>query len=297
MKTVPSESGLPYLGHILPFLRNCNDLFDEMVAKHGKVYSNKYAGKHILHLMTPDANEFVLLDRGKNFSSRLAWNRTLKNLFPNGLMLRDGDDHRHHRRLLGAPFKATALKTYVDIMNPKIERAVGSWNDGAGDFLFYKSIKELTLNLASSIFIGESLDDEAAQVNQAFVDLVDASAVVVRYPMFGNKYQRGLRSRAFLEDYFRNRIPKKRQSEDTDMFAEICRAQSDDGNHFSDQDIVDHIIFLMMAAHDTTTSSLSSVCYALSKNSEWQDKLRAEIENIDEDHLSYDRTDEFISAG
>ena len=243
MKAVPSESGLPYLGHILPFLRNCNDLFDEMVAKHGKVYSNKYAGKYILHLMTPDANEFVLLDRGKNFSSRLAWNRTLKNLFPNGLMLRDGDDHRHHRRLLGAPFKATALKTYVDIMNPKIERTIDSWNDGADDFLFYKSIKELTLNLASSIFIGESLDDEAAQVNQAFVDLVDASAVVVRYPMFGNKYQRGLRSRAFLEDYFRNRIPKKRQSEDTDMFAEICRAQSDDGNHFSDQDIVDHIIF------------------------------------------------------
>jgi len=254
VKTIPSELGLPYLGHILPFLRNCNTLFDEMVAKHGSVYSNRYAGKEVLHLMTPDANEFVLLDRGKNFSSRLAWNRTLKNLFPNGLMLRDGDDHRHHRRLLGAPFKASALKTYVDIMNPRIKSSVDAWGK-VDDFLFYRSIKELTLNLASNIFIGESLDDHAAQVNQAFIDLVEASVVVVRYPMFGNKYQRGLQSRAFLENYFRTRITTKRQSEDTDMFAEICRAKNDDGDYFSDQDIIDHIIFLMMAAHDTTTSS------------------------------------------
>lgn len=295
IKAIPRDSGLPYIGHLLPFMRNCNELFDRMVAKHGPIYTNKYAGKNVIHLMSPDANEFVLLDREKNFSSRLAWNFSLKKLFPNGLMLRDGDDHRYHRRLLGAPFKAKTLKTYVDIMNPKIESAVDSWGS-IDNFLFYEAIKELTLSIASNIFIGESLDEQADQVNEAFVAVVEASVVLVRYPMLGNKYQRGLEAREFLEDYFRTRIPKKLASDDTDMFAEICRVQKEEGDSFSNQDIVDHIIFLMMAAHDTTTSSLSSVCYALSQNPEWQDKLRTQINAIDEEHLSYEDLGQFSAA-
>jgi len=84
LKTVPGETGLPLVGHAPRFMRNCNTLFDQMVAKYGPIYSNKYLNVNAIHLMSPQGNEFVLLDREKNFSSRLAWNYSLKNLFPNG---------------------------------------------------------------------------------------------------------------------------------------------------------------------------------------------------------------------
>jgi len=295
LKTVPGETGLPLVGHAPRFMRNCNTLFDQMVAKYGPIYSNKYLNVNAIHLMSPQGNEFVLLDREKNFSSRLAWNYSLKNLFPNGLMLRDGEEHRHHRRLMGAPFKASALETYVGSMNPEIASTISGWGLQS-DFRFYSAIKELTLSLAANVFIGESLKQEAGRVNKAFVDLVEASMVLVRYPILGNKYQRGIESRAYLEDYFRTRIAGKQASDDTDMFAEICRAESDDGSGFSNQDIVDHIIFLMMAAHDTTTSSLSSVCYALAKNPEWQDTIRQDINALGGSHLEYSQMAEFESA-
>jgi cytochrome P450 len=35
--------------------------------------------------------------------------------------------------------------------------------------------------------------------------------------------------------------------------------------------------FLMMAAHDTTTSSISSTVHFLGLHPEWQDKIRADI--------------------
>jgi cytochrome P450 len=38
--------------------------------------------------------------------------------------------------------------------------------------------------------------------------------------------------------------------------------------------------FLMMAAHDTTTSSITSIVYCLGKHPEWQDKIREEIAGI-----------------
>lgn len=295
LRTIPGETGLPLVGHSLRFMRNCNDLFSEMSNKYGPVYYNHFLSIKAVHLLSPEGNEFVLLDRDKNFSSRQAWNLSLKDLFPNGLMLRDGEEHRHHRRLMGAPFKASALQRYVEDMNPDIASTISSWGLQS-DFRFYTAIKELTLNLAANTFIGETLNEKASKVNQAFVDMVEASMVVVRYPMLGNKYQRGVAGRNYLVRYFKERIPHKKMSADKDMFAEICRAQDDEGSGFSDQDIVDHIIFLMMAAHDTTTSSLSSVCYALVKNPEWQNRIRAEITALGTSQLRYEDLTEFQTA-
>ncbi|KIZ36680.1 cytochrome P450, partial [Rhodopseudomonas palustris] len=45
----------------------------------------------------------------------------------------------------------------------------------------------------------------------------------------------------------------------------------------STKDIVDHMSFLMMAAHDTLTSSLTSFVAALAANPQWQQRLRDEI--------------------
>ena len=41
--------------------------------------------------------------------------------------------------------------------------------------------------------------------------------------------------------------------------------------------VVDHMSFLMMAAHDTITSSATSFVYDLAKHSDWQETLREEI--------------------
>jgi cytochrome P450 len=40
-----------------------------------------------------------------------------------------------------------------------------------------------------------------------------------------------------------------------DIFSQICRATHEDGSLLTDDEIVDHMNFLMMAAHDTITSS------------------------------------------
>jgi cytochrome P450 len=64
------------------------------------------------------------------------------------------------------------------------------------------------------------------------------------------------------------------------MFSQFCRATRDDGSHMSDGEIVDHMIFLMMAAHDTITSSVTSMIWLLAKHPEWQEKVRAECFSI-----------------
>jgi cytochrome P450 len=53
-------------------------------------------------------------------------------------------------------------------------------------------------------------------------------------------------------------------------------AADENGESFSDDDIVNHMIFLMMAAHDTSTLTLCSLFYYLAKYPHWQQRLREE---------------------
>jgi len=149
--------------------------------------------------------------------------------------------------------------------------------------------------VAAVVFVGMDLGEDAKKVNQAFVDTVAASLAVVRFPVPGLAFWKGLKGRAFLIDFFSEMIEEKRSSDDTDMFTQFCRSTNDEGQYYSDEDIVDHVIFLMMAAHDTTTSAISTMVYALGKHPEWQSKLRQECDDLfketGKDHLDFNDQD------
>jgi cytochrome P450 len=45
-------------------------------------------------------------------------------------------------------------------------------------------------------------------------------------------------------------------------------------------EVADHMNFLMMAAHDTITSSATTLVWELARNPQWQEKLRAELASV-----------------
>src|SRR3546814_6672645 len=61
------------------------------------------------------------------------------------------------------------------------------------------------------------------------------------------------------------------------MFSQFATAKREDGSLLPVDEVVDHMNFLMMAAHDTITSSATSLVWLLARNPEWQDKLRQEV--------------------
>src|SRR3546814_18359424 len=91
---------------------------------------------------------------------------------------------------------------------------------------------------------------------------------------------RGVAGRKFPVDYFTPMVPERRAGTGEDIFTQICQAKDEAGNYLSVEAIVDHMNFLMMAAHDTITSSISSLVWLLARHPEWQDRLRAEMLEI-----------------
>jgi cytochrome P450 len=271
---IPS-TGDPPLVSEARFLGNSLAFAQRIHAKCGPVSRAWWMFKPSVYAMSAQANEFVLFDREQNFSARLGWERVLAQLFPRGLMLRDGDDHRLHRRLMLPAFRKEALNRYYEKMQPRIDIAVEQWG-ASGDLLFYPAIKRLTLEIAADVFLGAQLSTEVEQIARDFTDLVAASVAIIRAPVIGVKYSRGLKARARLAQFIGDRIEQRRAGAGLDLFTQLCQARTEAGEHYQDDEIVDHLIFLMMAAHDTTTSAITTMVYALAKHQDWQDILRAQ---------------------
>ena len=254
---IPGQDGMPLLGNTLDQLRDYPGFTRRMVAKYGRVYRNNSFGGRSVALHGPEANELVMFDRDKIFSSEQGWGPILNLLFPRGLMLMDFEKHRADRKILSVAFKPDPMRHYAESLNQGIGERVAAWSGKT--FKFYPAIKELTLDLAATSFLGIPWGPEADKVNQAFVDMVQASIGVVRVPLPFTAMRRGAQGRAYLVDYFGRMVPERRAGTGADIFSQICRAKDDEGRHLGVDAIVDHMNFLMMAAHDTITSSITTL--------------------------------------
>src|SRR6266516_578999 len=245
--------------------------------KYCLVYRSHLFGETSLVLLGPEANELVLFDQAKQFSSTLGWGRILGLLFPRGLMLLDFDEHRLHRRALSVAFKSGPMKSYHAALDTGIAARVAQWRAQPGPILFYPAMKQLTLDLAATSFLGADIGPEVDEITRAFVEMVAAAVTPVRQPLPFTQMARGVKGRERIVAYFSEQIPIRRDKEGEDLFSQLCRATHEDGALLSTQDIVDHMSFLMMAAHDTLTSSLTSFIGELAAHPEWQQRLREEV--------------------
>ncbi|MFC5185292.1 cytochrome P450 [Actinomadura harenae] len=276
LKPVIGDPGIPLVGSTLRAMRHPFELSRERYEQFGPVSWSWLLGQRAVTVQGPEAAEAVLVNRDKAFANGPAWGFFIGPFFTRGIMLLDFEEHLHHRRIMQQAFTRKRLQSYQETLAPSIGKGLDAWVPGRG-FKVYDHVKQLTLDLATDVFMGVDLDRaEADRINGAFVDAVRAGTAYVRFPVPGLRWQKGLRARRTLEDFFRTHLPAKRRDGGDDLFAALCAAETDDGHRFTDEDVVNHMIFALMAAHDTTTITLTTMAYYLAKYPEWQERLRDE---------------------
>jgi cytochrome P450 len=277
---IPGEDGWPIVGSTFEVLADPKRYFETRAARHGLLVRAYTFGEMGVQLLGPAANELVLFDQARLFSSAGGWGRFMDRVFPRGLMMLDFDEHRLHRRALSVAFKAGPMRAYLAALDAGIAARVAQWRAQPGPMRFYPAMKQLTLDLAATAFLGTEIGPETEGVTRAFVAMVAATIAPIRAPLPGTAMRRGVRGRAHIVEYFSRQIPRRREQGGEDLFSQLCRATTEDGALLSTQAVVDHMSFLMMAAHDTLTSSLSAFVWLLAANPDWQERLRAEVDAL-----------------
>lgn len=295
LKPIPGDAGPPVVGYTLQLMRDPLKVGRERFERYGAISWASAFGLRMVSMVGPDANEFVLRNKGDLFSNHQGWDYFIGKFFHRGIMLLDFDEHRWHRKIMQQAFKTDVLRDYIVRMGPGITRAMAQWQE-SDRFMAFPAIKQMTLDLATDVFMGQKLGGEADAINKAFVDTVRAGTALVRFNLPGGRWSKGLRGRRVLEDFFRRELPDKRNSEASDLFSVLCRAETEEGESFTDDDVVNHMIFLMMAAHDTTTITLCNLIYWLARHPQWQQRIREESLALGKMQLDYDDLQQMESA-
>jgi cytochrome P450 len=85
-----------------------------------------------------------------------------------------------------------------------------------------------------------------------------------------------MNGKRYLTEYFRKLVQKKRTGNDRDIFSHFCREKNEQGEYFTDEEIAGHMVFLMLAAHDTTTSAITMAGYYLANDIFLQERISAQ---------------------
>jgi len=270
--------------HLLRLRRNPIGHSAWLREHYGSVYRMRVFGVEMYTVTGPEAFERVFVNRDKAFASGPAWSHFIGPFFHRGLMLLDFDEHLHHRRIMQHAFGTDELRRYHALLQPHLRRHLDAWPVGDPEPVrLQRLFKDLTLDLALEVFVGVELDAvERERINRAFVDAVRAGTSLVRRDLPGGvgPWSRGLAARRVLEEFFRDALPAKRRDGGDDLFARLCVAEDDAGNAFGDDAVVDHMIFLLMAAHDTTTTTMTQMAYRLAVSPVWEERCRAEVRAV-----------------
>ncbi|WP_372778357.1 cytochrome P450 [Litorivivens sp.] len=287
---IPGDEGLPLIGHTAQFYKDPYEWAQKQYRKYGPVFRvNVASGKGVVAL-GPDLMQRIYLDPDRDFSSKMGFMDRVAKFFPGSLIMEDFEHHKAQRRIFQTAFKSDALKDYTRDINTIYQRALTEWEAETGKTVpFFFLIKNLLLEVAAEVFIGETERGERVErLNQAFIDALNGMMYLVPFRLPGTVLDKGLKGSEYLQSFVASLIAEKRDNNARDMLSLICKEKTEEGEYFRDEDIVNQIIFLLFAAHDTTTAAVTHTMYYLARNPEIKERLYQECLAVGKPVLEYE---------
>lgn len=273
VRQIPGAPRMPLFQETIPYIIDSESFIHAKYRKYGPIFRSHLFGTKSINFVEPEAIAMILRDEEQIFSNNHGWAPYLAEFFSGGLMLRDFEDHRVHRIAMQKLFRPRKLQAYLELINQVVEQEVAQWPT-TRSFKAYQAIKELTLKVAARVFLGIELDTEAKLLNKCFTDMVRAALVLIRKDIPGTQFHKGIKGKKILYAYLKKQIPLRKQGDGQDMFTYLCQLAGEEDSKLSDDEVLDHINFLLMAAHDTITSSLTTSVYYIACEGGWQNQLR-----------------------
>ncbi|MEO0533733.1 MAG: cytochrome P450 [Cyanobacteria bacterium P01_A01_bin.123] len=274
--------GLPFLGETLEIFNTEERYYWRQFEQYGPIFKTHILGQNFAFLVGPEANRLVLQDQADHVSTTLGW-KFVQQLFKDGLLFLEGEEHRRIRRLMYPAFHRRALVDYFTTMQRVVEGFIADWGNRE-QVPFKADFRELTLIIASRLFLGAQTNQQVVQTSQWFEELWAARLAILRLDVPFTLYGRSQIARRNLAEFLRPIIAeRKRQSnpaesaEGIDVLGLLLTATDEDGNHLSDQEVINQAIFFLFAGHETTASVLSWLLYELGSHPQWQATLRSEL--------------------
>lgn len=282
MRSPPSPSGLPVLGHTVDVMRDQLGFYDEAASEHGDVITLDILGIDDYCLVAhPDHFERILATERDSFAKT----EDFEVAFGDSVLTNEGERWKRQRENLDEFFYPQRIRSYADEMVTFTERRIGRWEEGTTVSLRHE-LKQLTLeNLFGTLFdrpleIGSNQHLRAAadDLNLWFKSTSYALPRWVPTPA-RRRFREAIdvlesEAEAMLDE-------RKREGGDgDDLLSTLVRLRAENDAALSDDEIVDQIVTLIFAGHDTTAFLLVAALHQLSSTPSVRERFHEELDDV-----------------
>lgn len=279
---LPGSYGYPVFGELISLVKNEQLFYWERYEKYGSIFKTSLLKKRTAVLVGPEINRIVLKDQSHKFSSYLGW-KALEPLMGRGLLLQDGPEHQHTRKLIYPAFHQRAISSYFLIIKSISE-------DFFEEHHLKKSVKlnpefrTLTLKIIVNLLFAFNNAINIDNAGKLFHHLLEGMRAYIRLDIPLAKYGRALKARKELLSILQLTIKNARKDDCTknrlSVLDFLANSRDESGAFLSDNELITQLFQLVLAGHESTAKLLCWAVIILSIHDDWQVKLRNEYYDI-----------------
>jgi cytochrome P450 len=277
---IPGSQGLPVIGETIAWRRDPLKFLQRHYSRYGRIFRSNIYDHPEITMLGPQANEFILSSHRDYFEWAGGYDLFLnRNLFQDNLFLQDGEVHDRHRQIILPAFHGKALRGYFAIMD-QLSKSYGARWARSERIAAYPELRNLTFEIAARCLLGASTGEEVERFSQLFDTLARGTQGFPQWDFVWNKFGRARRAMESLREYFQAALRERRSHPGPDALGMLLAAADEYGQGLSDQEIVSHIMMIVLAAHDTTTSNLTWLLYEIDRHPEIAARLLVELNTV-----------------
>jgi cytochrome P450 len=282
----PGPEPHPLVGNLPEFRNNPLEFLTRCARRFGDIAHYRILNVNVFLLSHPDWIEQVLTGDYHSFTKGRIL-RVNRLMLGNGLIINEGDDWMHQRRLIQPAFHRSRMADYAGIMVAFTQRLAAAWQVGQTvDIL--SEMKRLTLEIIAKVLFDADISSQAGVFGKALQIFLEEFAARThsgillpeRIPTPGNlRLQKAVRR---LDEIVYRMIQQRRTSGEAhdDLLTLLLEASDERGSRMSDQQLRDEVMNILLAGHETTALTLTWTWYLLAKYPEAEKRLFAEVDEV-----------------
>lgn len=280
----PGPSGPPVLGETLAFVRDPQSLVSDLVEAYGPVHRVRVLGVGEFYNVTHPAGIEQVLE-GKRDAFRKSDGYRLQ--LGQSVIAAEGDRWERQRRALEEFFYPERIRSYADRMVELTARRAERWSHGE-TLSLHEAMNRTTLdNFFATVFDRPLDPDGDEQLRRAAADLnlwfKPTSFALPRW--IPTPARRRFHDAVETLEEEARRLLDERRSETAgdpgeDLLSTLVALQADGEASLSDREIVDQVIGLTFAGHDTTAVLLTSALHQLGTHDDVRERFHEELSTV-----------------
>ena len=278
----PALPGPPLVGHAVPFLKDPLALLRRGREAHGNIFSLRLGTKRAVVLLGPEYSRFFFEQTDKLLSIREAYPFFKRMFHERAYFFADPAEYKEQQSIILPCFQGKKMASYVGVM----ARETAAFMDAlgpSGEFNLTTTLGPLVMNVAAAAFLG---DDFRHRLGDEFFDVFrDFSAgmeVVLPLGLPLPHLVRSKRAKARMHVLLFDLIAQRRRHprEPEDFLQNLVGAKYSDGTPVPDILLVNLIMVLVWAGHETTAGHVSWALADLLGNPGWLAQVRAQQDEV-----------------